>query len=56
MRAVPRADHVIHLEGVTPLIWKSMPCKMVVKLLDKGRNLSCLGLTFVPLEGVSLLL
>ena len=33
IRSVPQADHVIHLEGVAPPVWKSMPCEMAVKIL-----------------------
>ena len=56
MRAVPRDDHVSHLEGVTPLTWKYMPCERLVKLSAGGRDLLCLGITFIPMDVASLLL
>ena len=48
VRAVPRADHVSHLEGVAPPDWQSMPCERAGKLPVGGRDLACRGLTFVP--------
>ena len=29
VRTVPQADHISHLEGVSPSAWQSMPCKRV---------------------------
>ena len=54
--AVPRADHVRYLEGVTSPACQSIPCEMVEKLLDEERDLSCQGVTFVPSNGASLFL
>ena len=54
--AVLRADHVSHLEGVTPYVWKSMPCNRSVKLSYGKRDLSCRGMTFVPPDGDSVFL
>ena len=48
IHAVLGDDHMIHLEGVTPLICKYMPCKRAVKLLSGGHNLLCQGMTFAP--------
>ena len=42
VRAVPRPDHVNHLEGVIPTVWPFMPCKRAVKLSDGGAT-SCVG-------------
>ena len=54
--AIPRAYHVSHLEGVTPPVWQSMPCKKEAKLSTRGRDFSCRGLNFVPPYGAYLLL
>ena len=56
VRAILQAYHMVHLEGVSPPIWKYMPCKRVVKLLERVRNLLCQGMTFVPLDIASILL
>ena len=54
--AVPQADHVTYLEGVTSPVFQSMPCDMVGKLLDEERDLSCQGMTYGPSNGASLFL
>ena len=54
--AVPLADHVSHIDEVTPITWKSMPCKRAAKLLDRVSNFLCSGLTFVPPDGTYRLL
>ena len=54
--AVPRADHKVHVEGVTPSLCKSMPCERVRKLQEDRQNLACRGLTFVSPVGASHLL
>ena len=45
--AFPRADHISHLEGVSPSAWQATPCKRVGKLAEGGRDMACRGLTFV---------
>ena len=42
VRAVPRDDHVSHLEGITPPIWESMACKRAVNI-PPDRALLLLG-------------
>ena len=54
--AVPRADHVSRLEGVTPYVWQARPCKRVTNSEEGGRNLACQGLTFMSLDSVARLL
>ena len=41
VRAVPRSDHVSHLEGFTLSMWQAMPCERVVKASEEDRNLFC---------------
>ena len=48
VRAVTRADHVSHLEGVATRVLQSMPFERLGKLSAGGRNLAFQGLTFVP--------
>ena len=50
LRAVPPADHVLCLRGVSPPDWKLMPCKQVGKLSTGSCDLACRGLTFAPLD------
>ena len=47
VRALPQADHIIHLEGVSPSAWKVTPCERAGKAGEDGRDLACQGLTFV---------
>ena len=44
---VPREDHNVHLEGVSPSSWRTTPCKRA-NYKSEGRNLACWGLTFLP--------
>ena len=41
VRAVLRADHVNHLEGVTPYMWQDTTCKRVGKVAKVGCDLAC---------------
>ena len=41
IRTVPRADHVSHLEGVTPSVWQATPRKRVEKAAEGRRDLAC---------------
>ena len=52
LRTIMRDDHVSHMGGVAPPAWQSMPCKRAAG----GRNLACLGLSFVPLYCTSWIL
>ena len=56
VRAFPQADHVSHLEVVTPLTCKYMPFKRALKLLAGVRKFPCQVLTFVPPDVASSLL
>ena len=56
VRVVPRADHIIHLEGVSPSTRKATPCERVGKAADGGRDLACQGLTFFTPDGASCML
>ena len=51
LSAVLRTGHVRHLEGVTPLTFKSMPCEGVVNILEGVCKLLCRGMTFVTPDG-----
>ena len=41
VRTVLRADHISHLEGVTPFVWQATLCKRVVKAAEGRRYLAC---------------
>ena len=56
MRAGLQVEYLSHIEGVTPPIWKSMPCKREENLLAGRRNLLLRRINFVTLDGASLLL
>ena len=56
VRAVPQADHISHLEGVSPYDWQVTPCKRTGKAVEGRRDLACRGLTFVTPDGTSRLL
>ena len=56
VRAIPWADHVSHLEGVTPPVWQSMSCDLAGKLQEEGRGLSCQWMTYVSPDGASRLM
>ena len=53
--AVPREDHVVHIEEIPPLEWQTMPCEMAGSK-EYGQDLSCRGLTFLPLDAATCLL
>ena len=53
MRAVPRADHISHLEGVSPSDWQAMLYNRVRKEAEGGRNLYFLVITFVTPDSAS---
>ena len=53
VRAALRDDHQVHVEGVPPPLWQSMPCERAGKLQEDGRDLAFQGLTFVPPDGAS---
>ena len=53
VRAILQADHISHLEGVTPTVCQSMPCDRAGKILMEGRDLSCQTLIFVTPDGAS---
>ena len=44
--AVSREDHRVHLEGVPPSGWQTMPCERANHKED-GQILCCRGLTFL---------
>ena len=52
VRALSRADHVIHMEVVTP----RMPCNMAGNIQDDTHKPACRGMTSVPPDGASRLL
>ena len=54
--AVPRVEHVSHLEGATPSVWKVTPCKREVNLSEGGLDLACRRLKFVSPDGSTRLL
>ena len=56
VRAVLRADNIIHLEGVSHSAWQETPCGMTGKAAKGGRDLSCQGITFVTPDSASRLL
>ena len=56
VRAVPRADQISHMEGVSPSVWQATPCKRVGKAAEGGRDLACQGLVFIALDGATRLL
>ena len=51
--AVPREDHISHLEGVTPSVWQVTPCEKLAKAAEGGSNLACQWLTFVAPDGAA---
>ena len=54
--AVPRADHQLHIEGVPPSIWKSIPYNRAGKNQEDLQDLAWQGLTFFPQYGTLWLL
>ena len=52
VRAILRADHISHLEGVSPSAWQLTPCERVGKAAEGGRDLACLGIIFVAPDSV----
>ena len=50
VRAVPRADHISNLEGVSPSAWQATPSKRVGKMAEGGCDLVLQGLTFVTAD------
>ena len=53
VRAVPRADHISHLEGVSPSTCQATPFKREGGAAEGGRDLACRGLTFVTPDGAA---
>ena len=51
--AIPREDHVSHLEGVTPSMWQAIPCKTVGEMAEEERKLAYRGLIFVAPDGAA---
>ena len=57
VHAVSRADHVSHLEGVTPSVWQATPCARVVKAAEGVNDLAYRrGITFITPYGAARLL
>ena len=56
MRAVLRADHISHPEGVSPYAWHAMSCERVGRTVEGGSERACQGLTLVTPDGASHLL
>ena len=56
VRALPRADQIIYLEGFTTSVWKSTMYERAVNLAEGENDLACQGLTFVLPDGAALLL
>ena len=56
VHAVPRSDHISHMEGVSPSAWQAMPCEIVEKAAEGGHDLTCRGFTFFTLGGASRLI
>ena len=56
VRAVPRADQISHMEGFSPSVCQSTPCKRVGKAAEGGSDLDCQGITFVAPDGATRLL
>ena len=46
VKIVPREYHVVHVEGIPPLNWHTIPCKRAGRKID-GLNLDCRGITFL---------
>ena len=57
VRSVPQVDYVTHLGGISPLNWKTNPCKRAVKSAGTEYvDLDLWGLTFIPPDCASWLL
>ena len=53
--AILREDHMVHVEGIPPSYWQTMPCKRA-RRKENGRDLACRGLTFLPPDAPARLL
>ena len=51
----PREDHAVHVEGMPHSEWQTAPCKRAERK-EYGRDLSCQGLTFLPMATAARLL
>ena len=56
VRAFPRSDQIIHLEGVPPYVCQLTSCNRVGKVAEGGRDLACQGITFVAPDSAARLL
>ena len=56
VRAIPRAYHTSHLEGVNPSMWQATTYERVVKADEGGHDLAFKGITLVASDGAARLL